>query len=154
MHEHRHGRLWRHHTTWNSKRQSHPFSPSSLLFMGFSLGLSRCPLAFWQVPYGRFPSLKIVFVSRRMRHAACHAHARLALAHSIQRSVFHCPSQCMPLCPCFPYVQDFRRIRARCSESIEPKARVLKCRLAFSRRARQLAHATASTTAAPSCTHR
>ena len=150
MHGHRHGRLWRHHNTWNSKRQSHPFSPSSLLFMGCSLGLSRCPVVC--VLAGAVWALSFVEHCLRVSpDATCRMpHARLVPAHSIQHSLFHCPSQCMPLCPCFPYVQEFRRRRARCSESIEPKARFLTCRPALLRRARQLAHATASTTAAPS----
>ena len=147
MHGHRHGRLWRHH---NSTRHSHSFSPSSLLFMGCSLGLSRCPVVC--VLAGAISALS--FVERWLRvspDATCRMpHARLVLAPSIQHSLWHCLLLCMPLCPCFSYVQEFDRSRcARCSESIVPKARFLACRPALPRQARQLAHATASTSAAP-----
>ena len=147
MHGHSHGRLWRHH---KSTRHSHPFAPSSSLFMGCSLVLSRCPgVCVWA---GAVLALSSVEHCLRVSpDATCRMpHARLVSAPSIQRSLWRCLPQCMSLFPWFSYVQEFRSRCARCSESIEPKARILTCRPALPRRARQLVHAAACTTAAPS----
>ena len=149
MHGHRHGRLWRHH---NSTRHSHPFAPSSSLFMGCLLGLSRCPVVC--VLAGAVSALfSAEHCLRVSPDTTCPMpHARLVPAYSLAFSVVSgiVYRNVCPFRPWFSYAQEFRSRCARCSESIKPKVRFLTSRPASPRRARQLAHATASATAAPS----
>ena len=93
MHGHRYGRLWRHH---NSTRHSHPFAPSSSLFMGCLLGLSRCPVVC--VLAGAVSALSSAEHCLRVSpDTTCPCAPCSDVVSGIQRSLWHCLPQCMPL---------------------------------------------------------